>query len=123
MDETPSKMSTGRPPAGESNTQPSGSRVTSGSSGKFGDSRRGTSRRSASLSGRSNRSTARQANATFLTDWSFRVSHDRLVQVITDVQPYEPYWEELTVIDLSEKNLESVARLKEFLPKLDSLQL
>lgn len=80
-------------------------------------------RRSVSLSGRSNRSPGRPANATFLTDWSFRVSHDRLVQVITDVQPYEPHWEALTVIDLSQKNLESVARLKEFLPKLDCLQL
>ena len=62
-------------------------------------------------------------NGTFLTDCSFRVTHDRLVQVITDVQPYEPHWEELTEIDLSQKNLESVARLKEFLPKLDSLSL
>ncbi|KAG5221203.1 sin component scaffold protein [Salix suchowensis] len=48
-------------------------------------------------------------------------AHDRLVQVITDVQPFEPHWEELSHIDLSEKKIESVARLKEFLPHLDSL--
>ncbi|EPQ54712.1 L domain-like protein [Gloeophyllum trabeum ATCC 11539] len=64
-----------------------------------------------------------KANATFLTECSFGVAHDRLVQVITDVQPFEPYWEELSVIDLSRKNLDSVARLKEFLPRLDSLCL
>ncbi|KII86570.1 hypothetical protein PLICRDRAFT_43203 [Plicaturopsis crispa FD-325 SS-3] len=63
------------------------------------------------------------ANATFLTECSFGVAHDRLVEVITDVQPYEPHWEDLTTIDLCAKNLESVARLKEFLPKLDSLNL
>lgn len=51
------------------------------------------------------------------------MSHDRLVQVITDVEPFEPYWEQINSIDLSKKNVESVARLKEFLPKLDSLSL
>ncbi|EIN12330.1 L domain-like protein [Punctularia strigosozonata HHB-11173 SS5] len=64
-----------------------------------------------------------KANATFLTECSFAVSHDKLVQVITDVQPFEPYWEELSCIDLSRRNVDSVARLKEFLPKLDSLSL
>ena len=63
------------------------------------------------------------ANATFLTECSFGVAHDKLVQVITDVQPFEPYWEELASINLSKRNLDSVARLKEFLPRLDSLSL
>ena len=64
-----------------------------------------------------------KANATFLTECSFTVSHDRLVQVITDVEPFEPYWETIGTIDLSKKNIESVTRLKEFLPKLDSLNV
>ena len=58
-----------------------------------------------------------------MTECSFGVAHDRLVQVITDVQPFEPYWEELPSIDLSNRNLDSAARLKEFLPRLDSLSL
>lgn len=62
-------------------------------------------------------------NATFLTECSFGVAHDRLVEVITDVEPFEPHWEELYAIDLSGKNIESVARLKEFLPRLDCLKL
>ncbi|TDL23216.1 hypothetical protein BD410DRAFT_747256 [Rickenella mellea] len=62
-------------------------------------------------------------NATFLTECSFGVAHDRLVQVITDVQPFEPHWEALASIDLSGKRVDSVARLKEFLPKLDALYL
>jgi hypothetical protein len=62
-------------------------------------------------------------NATFLTEASFGVAHDKLVQVITDVQPFDPYWEDLATIDLSRKHLESVARLKEFLPHLRKLTL
>lgn len=64
-----------------------------------------------------------QPNATFLTEASFGVAHDKLVQVITDLQPFEPYWEELSTIDLANKNIESVARLKEFLPRLHTLSL
>ncbi|KAL5501530.1 NUD1 [Sanghuangporus vaninii] len=67
--------------------------------------------------------TSSRANATFLTECSFGVAHDRLVEVITDVQPFEPYWDSLTALDLSSKRLDSVARLKEFLPKLDCLNL
>lgn len=64
-----------------------------------------------------------RTNATFLTEASFGVAHDRLVEVITDVQPFEPYWEKLKAINLSGKHIDSVARLKEFLPKLDALSL
>lgn len=62
-------------------------------------------------------------NATFLTECSFGVARDRLVQVITDIQPFEPHWESLKSIDLSRKSIESVARLKELLPQLDCLSL
>ncbi|KAJ3515869.1 hypothetical protein NLJ89_g1479 [Agrocybe chaxingu] len=68
-------------------------------------------------------SSANKANATFLTECSFGVAHDRLVEVITDAQPFEPHWEELSSIDLSGAKLESVARLKEFLPRLGALCL
>ncbi|KAF8630823.1 hypothetical protein AX17_005182 [Amanita inopinata Kibby_2008] len=67
--------------------------------------------------------TGNNANGTFLTECSFGVAHDRLVQVITDVHPFEPHWDELGSIDLSNKKIESVARLKEFLPQLDALNL
>jgi hypothetical protein len=59
------------------------------------------------------------ADATFLTECSFAVAHDKLVELITEVQPFEPHWELLTRIDLSNRGADSVARLKEFLPKLD----
>ncbi|KAG8981599.1 hypothetical protein FRB93_008526 [Tulasnella sp. JGI-2019a] len=60
-------------------------------------------------------------DGTFLTEASFRVTHDQLVRVLTSVQPYEPYWEELKSIDLSRKGLDSLTRLKEFLPSLEKL--
>ncbi|GAA5931005.1 hypothetical protein JCM1841_005454 [Sporobolomyces salmonicolor] len=63
------------------------------------------------------------ANATFLTECSFGVSHDRLLQFITDVEPFEPDWEGLRSIDLSGKRAESVVRMKEFLPRLDEVNL
>ncbi|CEL62378.1 Septation initiation network scaffold protein cdc11 OS=Schizosaccharomyces pombe (strain 972 / ATCC 24843) GN=cdc11 PE=1 SV=1 [Rhizoctonia solani AG-1 IB] len=67
--------------------------------------------------------TSGQGNATFLTECSFGVAHERLVELITDVHPYKPYWEPLSEIDLSKKGIESLARLKEFLPNLDRLNV
>jgi hypothetical protein len=58
-----------------------------------------------------------------LTDCSFGVAHDRLVEVITDVVPFEPYWEQLKGIGLKGKGIEGVVRLKEFLPVLEEIDL
>ncbi|SCZ88626.1 BZ3500_MvSof-1268-A1-R1_Chr10-2g03024 [Microbotryum saponariae] len=62
-------------------------------------------------------------DATFLTECSFGVSADRMVQYITDVEPFEPDWEAVTSIDLSGKKIESLVRLKEFLPGLDEINV
>lgn len=70
--------------------------------------------------------TARQrahANQTILTECSFGISHDKLVQLITDVQPFEPYWETLKSIDLRNRAVDNLARLKEFLPALQEVLL
>jgi protein NUD1 len=64
-----------------------------------------------------------QANQTILTECSFAVTQDKLVQLITQVQPYEPHWENLPEIDLSGRAIESVTRMKEFLPSLVRLDL
>ncbi|KAJ9124711.1 hypothetical protein QFC24_003078 [Naganishia onofrii] len=64
-----------------------------------------------------------KANATFLTECSFGVAHDKLVELITEVQPFEPHWDQLTKIDLSKRGVDSVARLKEFCPDLDEANL
>ncbi|KAK0222049.1 hypothetical protein IW262DRAFT_1434857 [Armillaria fumosa] len=61
---------------------------------------------------------ATSVNATFLTECSFGVAHDQLVQVLTDVEPWHPHWEIIRGIDLKERGLESVARLGELMPSL-----
>ncbi|KAI0629876.1 hypothetical protein C8Q77DRAFT_1064510 [Trametes polyzona] len=120
FDESPSKASSSsRPPTIE--LQPLSSRRPSTGPGAADSPLRSGSRRVSSHVPPTPRGIS--GNATFLTECSFGVAHDRLVQVITDVQPYEPYWEELSSIDLSHRNLDSTARLKEFLPRLDSLSL
>jgi protein NUD1 len=122
-DESPSKTSSGRPLTEE--LQPLGRRripSTNAAAHRTRDPSRVFSRSQTHRLTRAGDSTA-NANATFLTECSFGVAHDHLVQVITDVQPFEPHWDDLSSIDLSKKNLESVARLKEFLPRLSTLCL
>ncbi|KAI0088557.1 hypothetical protein BDY19DRAFT_170976 [Irpex rosettiformis] len=123
--ESPSKGSSGRPRSDGLQPLPRRQNNNIPSWLSNGGGARGRPRRSLSQthSARSLRFAGGNANATFLTECSFGVAHDRLVQVITDVQPFEPHWETLPAIDLSRKELDSVARLKEFLPKLDSLNL
>ncbi|KAG9092056.1 hypothetical protein FRC06_000267 [Ceratobasidium sp. 370] len=99
---------------GDPDVDPDVSRAprTSARTYSFGASDRGGSHRQPAI-----------GNGTFLTECSFGVAHDRLVQLITDVHPYQPYWEPLGEIDLSKKGIESLARLKEFLPNLDRLDV
>ncbi|TKY87104.1 hypothetical protein EX895_003781 [Sporisorium graminicola] len=60
---------------------------------------------------------------TLLTDASFNFAHDKVLEAITDVEPWEPGWDELQTIDLSRRRLESCVRLKEFLPVLEEVDL
>ncbi|KAF9534523.1 hypothetical protein CPB83DRAFT_844368 [Crepidotus variabilis] len=132
LDDSPSKTSsTGRPEGLQPLTsrRPSGSALGASSSqivgGEAQSPRRVFSRTYAQRQspGRRDSSVNAKANGTFLTECSFAIAHDRLVEVITDVQPFEPHWEQLGMVDLSNAKLESVARLKEFLPRLDTLSL
>ena len=118
---SPSKTCSGRPATSE--LRPLKPRKPSSTRAVVGSPSREVSKRVFSRSGLARPSKSSSGNATFLTECSFGVAHDRLVQVITDVHPFEPHWEELPAIDLSRKNIDSVARLKEFLPKLDLLTL
>ncbi|CAO1620524.1 unnamed protein product [Parajaminaea phylloscopi] len=63
------------------------------------------------------------AERTFLTQASFNIAHDRIVEALTDVVPFVPDWEELKKVDLSGRRLESLVRLKEFVPQLQSLHM
>ncbi|KAG8927688.1 hypothetical protein FRC02_007914 [Tulasnella sp. 418] len=60
---------------------------------------------------------------TFLTEASFKITQDRLVQALTSVQPYEPHWEQLRELNLNKKNIDGLARLNKFVPNLDKLSV
>ncbi|SPO23205.1 uncharacterized protein UTRI_01883 [Ustilago trichophora] len=60
---------------------------------------------------------------TLLTDASFNFAHDKVLEAITDVEPWEPGWDELQSVNLSRRRLESCVRLKEFLPMLEEVDL
>ena len=46
-----------------------------------------------------------------------------IVKKITDVEPYEPYWDYLRSLDLHERNLASLHMLKEFCGRLEELDV
>lgn len=57
--------------------------------------------------------------ASFMTDASFDVAHDRLLELITDVAPFEEDWRDMRSIDLRGRRVDSLNRCKEFLPRLE----
>lgn len=118
VDESPSKASSGSTRQMLDEIQPLSARRSTSLNSSNGED---TPRRS--LSRPQTHRGGTDPNATYLTECSFGVARDLLVQVITDIQPFEPHWESLRSIDLSKKSIESVARLKEFLPQLDCLSL
>ncbi|KAJ7695714.1 hypothetical protein B0H17DRAFT_1055320 [Mycena rosella] len=123
-----SELDSDSPTKGGARASGSGSGFASGSGSALAGSASASASVSASSSRRVfSRSPAHRSvganNGTFLTECSFGVAHDRLVEVLTDVEPFEPHWEALSTVDLSGRRLESAARLKEFLPALDALNL
>lgn len=62
-----------------------------------------------------------QANAT--TRRSLSLSIKDLVRGITDIEPYEPFWEHLKEINLRSKRLQSLHMLSKFCGKLEDLQV
>ncbi|KAJ6557226.1 hypothetical protein DFH09DRAFT_1163435 [Mycena vulgaris] len=106
-----SELDSDSPTKGGARASGSGSGLMSGSGSVRFRFRR---RQSASASSRRvfSRSPAHRSvggnNGTFLTECSFGVAHDRLVEVLTDVEPFEPHWEGLST---------------ELLPALDALNL
>ncbi|KAL9939838.1 hypothetical protein V8E36_001655 [Tilletia maclaganii] len=55
---------------------------------------------------------------TLATNASFSVARDRIVELIADVAPWEEHWEEMDEIDLSDRRVETVLRLRDFCPAL-----
>ncbi|KAE8220255.1 hypothetical protein CF319_g6185 [Tilletia indica] len=60
---------------------------------------------------------------TLATNASFSVARDRIVELIADVAPWEEHWEEMEEIDLSGRRVDTVLRLRDFCPALESVNL
>jgi hypothetical protein len=60
---------------------------------------------------------------TMNSNYSFRVTHDTLTKLISEVEPDQTHWREMHRIDLNTKNIESLNHLNELMPKLKELEL
>ncbi|RIA95537.1 hypothetical protein C1645_757142 [Glomus cerebriforme] len=60
---------------------------------------------------------------TINSNYSFRVTHDTLTKLISEVEPDQTHWKEMCKIDLNTKNIESLNHLSELMPKLKELDL
>ncbi|WFD01838.1 hypothetical protein MOBT1_000518 [Malassezia obtusa] len=63
------------------------------------------------------------ADRSAATQASFRVTRERLVELLTDVVPWEPDWALLKRIDLRARRLESCIGLEEYLPSVEEVWL
>jgi Leucine-rich repeat (LRR) protein len=54
---------------------------------------------------------------------SFSLATEELVKKLTDVEPYEPYWEYIRQIDLREKGLITLHMLNDFCPRIEELDV
>ncbi|KAJ5329590.1 hypothetical protein N7452_009980 [Penicillium brevicompactum] len=66
---------------------------------------------------RTNPSSLRQVHG------AFALATEDLIKHITDVEPYEPYWEHLRRLDLRGKGLITLHKLDEFCPRLEELDV
>ena len=53
----------------------------------------------------------------------FSLAVDEMVRAITDVEPYEPYWDHLRRLDLDNKNITTLHRLSDYCPRLEQLSV
>ncbi|KAK2754848.1 hypothetical protein FQN54_006741 [Arachnomyces sp. PD_36] len=54
---------------------------------------------------------------------TFALATEELVKHITDVEPYEPYWDHVRQLDLRSKKLITLHRLSDFCPRLEELDV
>lgn len=69
------------------------------------------------MAARTNPSSLRQVHGTFA------LATEDLIKHITDVEPYEPYWEHVRRLVLRDKGLITLHKLNEFCPRLEELDV
>lgn len=54
---------------------------------------------------------------------SFTIARDNLLKSLTDVEPYEPYWDHMNVLKLSDRKIETLFTLNDWCPRLEELDV
>lgn len=63
------------------------------------------------------------AERSGVSEASFRVTRSKLIEILTDVAPWEPDWATLRHVDLRARRVESCISLAELLPRVESVWL
>ncbi|KAK9369369.1 hypothetical protein V1509DRAFT_620582 [Lipomyces kononenkoae] len=58
------------------------------------------------------------ATAVSLLESSFSIAVQNLVKILSDIHPFEPYWQDITQLELQDRELETLVRLDEWCPQL-----
>ncbi|KAL2312377.1 Septation initiation network scaffold protein cdc11 [Schizosaccharomyces pombe] len=56
-------------------------------------------------------------------EYSFSVSRQSIIQILSDVEPYEPFWKRIIQLDISRRHLDSLIGLSELCPSIEELTL
>ncbi|KAK9317709.1 hypothetical protein V1522DRAFT_404006 [Lipomyces starkeyi] len=63
------------------------------------------------------------ATAVSQLESSFSIAVQNLVKILSDIHPFEPYWQDITILELQGRDLETLVRLDEWCPQLLNLNV
>ncbi|KAJ8097511.1 hypothetical protein POJ06DRAFT_261574 [Lipomyces tetrasporus] len=63
------------------------------------------------------------ATAVSQLESSFSLAVQNLVKILSDIHPFDPYWQDITILDLQDRDLETLLRLEEWCPQLLDLNV
>ncbi|KAK9326151.1 hypothetical protein V1517DRAFT_267915 [Lipomyces orientalis] len=63
------------------------------------------------------------ATAVSQLESSFSVAVQNLVKILSDIHPFDPYWQDITTLNLQGRDLETLLRLEEWCPQLLDLNV
>lgn len=65
----------------------------------------------------------RSSAGTRAVEESFSIARDNLLKCLTDVEPYEPYWDHMKVLNLAGRKVETLFTLNDWMPRVEELDV
>lgn len=65
----------------------------------------------------------RSSAGTRAIEESFSIARDNLLKCLTDVEPYEPYWDHMKVLNLAGRKVETLFTLNDWMPRVEELDV